>query len=158
MSLLDRVQNILDSKGITIKQAERESGLSNATIRKWATQNPSLDSIIKLAKYLHVSVDYLACGEEAPSSSPSPTRFEVYCDGIPLTESEADLVAMYRLIGDEDRKTIFDLTTLKYEQTTGERGSVYSTYTDTNEQQKSGIGEAEKNGSVGEQKSRHETA
>lgn len=132
MSLLERVQKLLEEKGITIKQAERESGLSNATIRKWATQNPSLDSIVKLAKYLHVSVDYLACGEETPL----PSRFEVYCDGTPLTESEADLVAMYRLVPDADRQTIFDIAKLKYEQSTGEKVSIYSTYSDTSKKQK----------------------
>lgn len=137
MSLLERIQKLLSEKGVSIKQAERESGLSNATIRKWETQNPSLDSIIKLANYLHVSVDYLARGEDGRT----PPRFEVYCDGLPLTEAEADLIAMYRLISNEDRKTIFDLTTLKYEQATGERGSVYSTYTDDNAQQKSGYDE-----------------
>lgn len=140
MSLLERVQELLRQKGVTIKQAERESGLSNATIRKWESQNPSLDSLIKLAKYLHVSVDYLACGEETAAKP----RFEVYCDGYPLSESEADLIAMYRLITPNDRKTIFDLTTLKYEQVTGERGSIYSTYTDTSEQQKSDSDDGEK--------------
>ena len=133
MYLLERVQKLLEEKGITIKQAERESGLSNATIRKWATQNPSLDSMVKLAKYLHVSVDYLACGEEAPL----PSRFEVYCDGVPLSESEADLVAMYRLVPDADKQTIFDIAKLKYEQSTGEKVSIYSTYSDTQKQQKS---------------------
>lgn len=134
MSLLERVQKLLEEKGITIKQAERESGLSNATIRKWATQNPSLDSIVKLAKYLQVSVDYLACGEEAPPSS----RFEVYCDGIPLSECEADLVAMFRLIGEKEREISFDFIAGLYEKATGEKGSTYSTYSDTNEPQKSG--------------------
>ncbi|MPM79169.1 hypothetical protein SDC9_126202 [bioreactor metagenome] len=133
MSLLERVQKILDEKGITIKQAERESGLSNATIRKWATQNPSLDSIVKLAKYLQVSVDYLACGEEAPL----PTRFQVYCDGVPLTESEADLVAMYRLLPEEHRKESFEFIHFKYSHFVvgGEKASIYSTYSDTSKPQ-----------------------
>jgi transcriptional regulator with XRE-family HTH domain len=131
MSLLERVQKLLDEKGLSIKQAERESGLSNATIRKWDTQNPSLDSIVKLANYLQVSVDYLAQGKEVCA----PSRFEVYCDGLPLSETEADLVAMYRVLGDSQKETAFDFVTLLYEKETGERGSVYLTYTDTNEQQ-----------------------
>nr|DAP14021.1 MAG TPA: helix-turn-helix domain protein [Caudoviricetes sp.] len=141
MSLLERVQSLLQERGISIKQAERESGLSNATIRKWETQNPSLDSIIKLAKYLHVSVDYLALGKEPDQIKPS--RFEVYCDGKQLNEIEADLVAMFRLIGEKEREISFDFVMGLYEKATGEKMSTYSTYTNTNEQQKSGSDEGE---------------
>lgn len=38
------------------------------------------------------------------------------CDGNPLTDNETDLVAMFRSIDERDRKTIFDLTMLKYQQ------------------------------------------
>lgn len=136
MSLLERVQELLKAKGLSIKQAERESGLSNATIRKWGTQNPSLDSIIKLADYLHVSIDYLAKGEEQHTVP----RFEVYCDGIPLTESEADLIAMFRLLPEEHRKEIFELVHFKYSRiiAEGEKESIYSTYSDTKRQEGSG--------------------
>lgn len=134
MSLLERVQELLKQKGISIKQAERESGLSNATIRKWDTQNPSLDSIIKLANYLHVSIDYLANGENQHSAS----RFEVYCDGKPLDEAEADLVAMFRLLDETSREYAFDSMTMLYEKATGKKASIYSTYFDINSQQKSG--------------------
>lgn len=134
MSLLERVQELLKAKGLSIKQAERESGLSNATIRKWGTQNPSLDSIIKLADYLHVSIDYLAKGEDQKTVP----RFEVYCDGVPLTELEADLVAMYRLLPTDDKKTVFDITKMKYEMMTGKKVSSFSTYSDTKRQEESG--------------------
>lgn len=143
MNLFERVQKLIKEKGLTVKQVERDCGLANATIRRWETQTPNIESVNKVAQTLHVSIDYLVNG-----SSLNATATRPLCDGEPLSEAEADLVAMYRLISAEDRKTIFDLTTLKYEQSTGERGSVYSTYTDTNEPQK--------NGSNGEPKSHHE--
>lgn len=131
MSLLERVQQLLKAKGVSIKQAERDAGLANATIRRWDQQKPSLDSLLKMADYLQVSIDYLVRGD---SNIPTP----VYtCDGVPLSESEVDLIAMYRLISDTDKQTIFDFTKLKYEQSTGEKISIYSTYSDTNKQQES---------------------
>ena len=143
MNLFERVQKLIKEKGLTVKQVERDCGLANATIRRWETQTPNIESVNKVAQTLHVSIDYLVNG-----SSLNATTTRPLCDGEPLSEAEADLVAMYRLISAEDRKTIFDLTTLKDEQSTGERGSVYSTYTDTNE--------PPKNGSNGEPKSHHE--
>jgi hypothetical protein len=59
------------------------------------------------------------------------------CDGVPLSEDEADLIAMYRLLDDRNKEDVFDLVNLKYEKMTGERSSTYSTYSDTNKQQKS---------------------
>lgn len=135
MSLFEKIQSLAKEKGLTIKQIERECGLANATIRRWETQNPSFDSVLKVSTYLQVSLDYLA-GTSSPSTT-SP-RFVITCDGIPLTESEADLVAMYRLIDEPDRKSIFDFTKMKYEQKIGEKESIYSTYSDVKEQQKSG--------------------
>lgn len=134
MSIFERVQELIKEQGITIKQLERECELANATIRRWETQTPNIESVRKVAQRLNTTIDFLVSGSSPNANDP---RFTVYCDGVPLTESEADLVAMYRLLSNEDRKTIFDLTTLKYEQTTGERGSTYSTYSDTNKQQKS---------------------
>lgn len=136
MSLLERIQTLAKAKGLTIKQIERECGLANATIRRWDKQNPSLESVLKVSQYLKVSIDFLV-----GISSSSTIGHVISCDGVPLTESEADLLAMYRLVPDADKRTIFDLTKLKYEQATGEKVSTYSTYSDTTETQKSAPGD-----------------
>lgn len=130
MTLLERVQSILDERGLTIKQAERESGLSNATIRKWATQKPSLDSLIKLADYLHLSIDYIVRGDRNIS-----TEHTISCDGVPLSESEADLVAMYRLLPLTDKKEVFNFALYKYDSLEKGKESIFSTYADTKEPQ-----------------------
>ena len=50
---------------------------------------------------------------------------------------ESDVIAMLRLLNEHDRKNAVDFITMLYEQTTGEKGSVYSTYIeDENEQTK----------------------
>lgn len=132
MSVVDRIEAVIKEKGLNFKRVERECGLGNGTIKRWETQSPRLDKLAKVSEYLKVSLDYLVYG------TGDSNRTETVCDGVPLTESEADLVAMYRLIEEADRKTIFDLTKLKYEQSTGEKVSIYSTYTDVKERQKSG--------------------
>lgn len=137
-------------KELGLKQADlcRETGLSTTAISQYCTGKrvPDTASLYKMASVLKTSMEWLLTGKCLTNES--STNEELACDGQPLSEAEVDLVAMYRLVSSEDRKTIFDLTTLKYEQATGERGSVYSTYADTNEPQK--------NGSDGKPKSHHE--
>ena len=104
MNLYDRVCAIAREKDLAISKIERECNLSNATIRRWATQNPSLDSVQKVAHYLNVSIDFLAGNSEQAQFS---------CDGI----------------------------TMFYEQATGKKGSIYSTYIEDEYKQTSGPAE-----------------
>lgn len=144
-SLVERIEHIIKEKGLTFKRVERDCGLGNGTIKRWSEQSPRLDRLEVVSEYLQVSLDYLVSGVTTSTS-----KSGLVCDGDPLSEVESDLVAMFRLLNDKDQENAFDFVTLLYEKMTGEKGSVYSTYTDTNEQQKSGLD--------GEQKARHETA
>ena len=45
---------------------------------------------------------------------------------------------MYRLIEDASKETVVDMVTMFYEKATGKRASIYSTYTDDKDAQKSG--------------------
>lgn len=44
---------------------------------------------------------------------------------------------MFRLLDEKGRETAFDFVTMLYEKATGEKASIYSTYTDTSKPQKS---------------------
>lgn len=136
MSIYERVQELIKQQGITVKQLERECELANATIRRWETQTPNIESVRKVAQRLNTTIDYLVTGSSPTTNDP---RFTVYCDGVPLTESEADLVAMFRLLPEEHRKESFEFIHFKYSHFVvgGEKASIYSTYSDTKEQQKS---------------------
>jgi transcriptional regulator with XRE-family HTH domain len=57
--LVDRIQNLCESKGMTLTSLERELGLGKSTIRKWDTNAPSIDKVEKVASFFHVSIDYL---------------------------------------------------------------------------------------------------
>lgn len=134
-------------KKLGLKQADlcRETGLSTTAISQYCTgkQAPNTTALYKLALALKTSMEWLLTGRDPSIESLTNkdiehprSRFEVYCDGEQLNETEADLVAMYRILDDRDREDVFDYVTLKYQKATGEKGSVYSTYTDTNGQQK----------------------
>lgn len=61
------------------------------------------------------------------------------CDGSPLTEDEADLVAMYRLLPDEQQEDTFDLVHMKYlKYVERKRESIFWTYREDRAAQKSG--------------------
>lgn len=142
MSIYKRVQDLIKKQGITVRELERECELANATIRRWETQTPNIESVRKVAQKLNVTIDYLVTGS---SPNTNISRFEVYCDGNPLTEAEADLVAMYRLIDPKGQEDIFDFITMKYEKATGKRGSIYSTYLDENVEEKNDLDRPQNN-------------
>lgn len=120
-------------KELDLKQADlrRETGLSTTAISAYCTGKrvPDTESLYKIATALKVSMEWILTGKCITSED--ATSGDIICDGTPLTESEADLIAMYRLLDDRDSQTVFDIAKMKYEQSTGEKGSSYSTYTDT---------------------------
>ena len=123
-------------------------GLGNGTIKRWSTQSPRLDKLVPVAEYLQVSLDYLVFGSSVSETSTNGDRPDLEaekerqgltCDGLPLSEDEVDLVAMYRLLPPSHREEIFDLVYFKYKRHVEEKKeSIYSTYFDGSEDEKSG--------------------
>ena len=133
MSIFERVHELIKEQGLNVKQLERECGLANATIRRWETHTPNIESVRKVAHRLNVTIDYLVNGS-SPNTPAAPS-----CDGVPLSSMEADLVAMFRLLPEEAKKEIFDLTHFKYTRLgDGEKESIFWTYFDGSEDEKSG--------------------
>lgn len=133
MSIYERVQELAKEEGLTIKQLERDCDLANATIRRWATQTPNIESVRRVAHRLKVSIDFLVTGD-----SPNATDQALMCDGVALSPLESDLVAMFRLLPDDVKKEVFDLTHFKYTRLAGgEKESIFSTYFDESSNAKS---------------------
>jgi transcriptional regulator with XRE-family HTH domain len=55
----DRIDLLLEEKGLSRRALEREAGLGVGTITKWRDRTPSLENIQKVASVLGVSVPYL---------------------------------------------------------------------------------------------------
>ncbi len=55
-----RIKELCSKRNITITKLESELGFGNSSIKKWEkTSSPSIDKILKVAKYFDVSIDYL---------------------------------------------------------------------------------------------------
>lgn len=112
---------------LNLKQADlcRETGISSNAISQYVTGKriPDTTSLYKMSTILGVTMEWILTG--------NTTNEKYLCDGVPLTESEADLVAMYRILDSRDKEDVFDFVNLKYQKATGEKRSVYSTYSDT---------------------------
>lgn len=141
MSLVGRIETAAKGKGLTFKALEREIGLGNGTIKRWEVQSPRLDKLVMVADYLHISLDELVYGRSetaTASDGVNSVDFEglrreqgLMCDGSPLSEDEADLVAMYRLLPSHEREDLFDLVYFKYRKHVEKKAeSIYWTYFD----------------------------
>lgn len=61
------------------------------------------------------------------------------CDGSPLSEEEADLIAMFRLLPSHEREDVFDLVYFKYKKYVEKKmESIYWTYAEESGDEKSG--------------------
>ncbi len=59
MAIYDKVKQLADERGLSIRQLSKECGFSHGTIGKWRDHNPSNDKIQKVADYFGVSTDWL---------------------------------------------------------------------------------------------------
>lgn len=141
MTFYSRLSALISEKELTFRKVERDCGLANATIRRWETQSPRLESVVAVANYLQVSIDYLALGvcekttaDETTSTGPSQAsilkeKSRLTCDGSPLEDEEADLVAMYRLLPDYKKEDAFDVIYTFYQKhVERKKESIYWTY------------------------------
>lgn len=150
--LVDRIEVTLKEKKLTFNRVEHELGFGNGTIKRWKEQSPRLDKLMKVAEYLNVSLDYIAFGVLQTDSSPNGANIPslkrlkeeqgLICDGSPLTDEEADVVAMYRLLPPMHRHEVYDYVFFKYQRhVEGERGFFSSAYTEEGAAIQSGPGE-----------------
>ena len=59
-TVYDRVKSLCNKHGLSINALEKTVGLAPSSIKKWdGTSLPSTQSLLKVANYFHVSLDYL---------------------------------------------------------------------------------------------------
>lgn len=59
MGLKERVYALANERGIKITRLEAELGIAHSTIRRWNVNQPSGETLAKVADYFGVSVDFL---------------------------------------------------------------------------------------------------
>ena len=57
--LYDRIKEICNEKGISVRSVEREARLSNGAISKWNDASPTVDKLYAVSKVLKVKMDKL---------------------------------------------------------------------------------------------------
>lgn len=69
-TLLDRVRDLMEQRGIKAKHLTAELGISNSSFTDWGKGKgaPSLDAVTKFSDYFGVSIDYLVRGKEFNTS------------------------------------------------------------------------------------------
>ena len=69
MDFFERLQALMDSRGLSQKQLAEAIGGSQNTISDWKTKGilPNGDKAVKIAQYFNVSLDYLLIGDEHPN-------------------------------------------------------------------------------------------
>ena len=144
-SLIERIEHVIKARGTNFKRVERECGLGNGTIKRWGEQSPRLDKLALVSEHLQVSLDYLVFGRSCSETSTDGDALDLeaakqeqglVCDGSPLNNVEADLIAMFRLLPEEEREDVFDIVHLKYKRRIGKKAeSIYWTYFDESDEQ-----------------------
>lgn len=137
-------------KGLTQGQLAKAAGVSPGNVGDWETgkSKPGYNALAALARIFDVSADYLLEIETVPAkASISLDSYKIdqglTCDGSPLNEMEADLVAMFRLLPSYEREEFFDIIYFKYKKHVEKKAeSIYWTYSD--ESKKSGLVQRDK--------------
>lgn len=57
--IFSNIESRCAERGINISQLERNVGLANATIRRWANSSPTVENLKKVADYFGCTIDEL---------------------------------------------------------------------------------------------------
>jgi len=124
----DILKELRVKKRVSQTQLAKSLGVSPGNVGDWerGRSKPGYDALIGLSRFFEVSPAYLLGLENVNASGSIAATPK--CDDALLDEPEMDLIAMYRFLNKDDKKTVYDIAKLKYEQATGEKESFYSTY------------------------------
>lgn len=59
MNIVEKIKYIAKIKGTDMSNIEKSLSMGNSSIRRWNTNSPSCDKVLKVANYLSVPVDWL---------------------------------------------------------------------------------------------------
>ena len=73
--MYNKIKILCKEKGISIHALEKEIGLGGGTISRWQNSNPRFETVLKVANYLGVSIDFLS-GEKDKESTRTERIFQ----------------------------------------------------------------------------------
>ena len=60
--IYDNIKSVADKRGMSIAEIEKRAQIGNGIIGKWKESSPNLDSLVKVARVLNVSINTLTKG------------------------------------------------------------------------------------------------
>lgn len=141
------LRDLRAKKRFSQKQLAEIVGVSPGNVSDWESgkTKPGYVALAALARCFEVSADYLLelSPEKTGEVEDDLRRLDeikreqgLVCDGSPLSSLETDLVAMFRLLPEEEREDVFDIVHLKYKRRIGKKAeSIYWTYFDESDEQ-----------------------
>ena len=142
----DLLKQLRAEKGVSQVELARAIGVSNGNVGDWerGRSKPGYDALVALSRYFEISAGrLLGLDDNLENKRDDLTAYKqeqgLTCDGSPLSDEEADLVAMFRLLPSHEREDLFDLTYFKYKKyVEHKKESIYWTYFDESGDEKSG--------------------
>ena len=128
------LRELRSKKGVTQMELAKAIGVSNGNVGDWerGRSKPGYEALVSLARYFEIDAGRLLELPPLPSNPPT-------CDDVPLSQLEADLLAMFRLLPQDAREEIFDLVLFKYKRIVEQKkASIFWTYFDESNDEKSG--------------------
>lgn len=102
MSVKSKVMDLCTPKGIKIGTLERETGLSNGTIRKWSEDSTiNGKTLVAIADYFGVTTDYILDREQ---------QKPIQMDG--LTPDKAEFIALVQQMTPEQVRALIAVAKL----------------------------------------------
>ncbi|WP_294891711.1 helix-turn-helix domain-containing protein [uncultured Lactobacillus sp.] len=104
MNVYSRIYNSAKEQGMSIKELARKAKIGENSIYRWKTIKPSIQSLTKVARQLHVSTDYLLGQKKESSKS---FRLDIADKNTQLLyqgqEVPEKYIKMLRFIMEEDK-------------------------------------------------------
>lgn len=147
------LKELRSKKGITQGQLAKKIGVSPGNVGDWETgkSKPGYSALAALTRIFEVSADYLLELDSFDEKNGLTTDLFEYkteqgltCDGSPLDEMEADVIAMFRLLPETHKEEVYDFIYFKYKRhIENKKESIFSTYKKESRPQKNTPNESE---------------
>lgn len=97
-------EQLIKEKGVTPYRVYKETGVSQSTLSDWKNGKgtPKADSLMKLAEYLGVSIEYLLTGSEQKE------KLTIVSDDE-LTPSQRAAMQLFQTVPDEDQAAVLGM-------------------------------------------------
>ena len=157
MTIGERIRSRRKELKLTMKDIYESENIKTGNLSELENDKylPSVQTLIALGRALSCSIDWLLTGEEYQCSEEKSdfrtlkTEQGLMCDGSPLDEEEADLVAMYRLLPETVQEDVFDQLHCLYQKyAERKRASIYWTYAADREESGPAPGDSSRGGTA----------